>query len=313
MCRYDEQLRQLQARCARKKKLEAAVEELRAQRDTYTAHAQELKQRFQEEQADVDRLEGRSLSTFFYNVIGKKDEKLTKERQEAYAARVKYDAAAGELAGIQEDLDRCQAELDALQDCEHSYAAVLQEKTQTVKAAGGDTAEKILKLEEREAYLDSQGRELDEACAAGEAALATADQIADSLRSAEEWGDWDIVGGGLISGMAKHRHLDEAQASVERLQSQLRRFKTELADVTITADFQVGIDGFLRVADYLFDGFFADWMVLDRIQQSRRQVQETKSQIRSTLDYLRTLVDQTAGERADVRRRIQELVDSVPM
>ena len=53
MCRYDEQLRQLQARCARKKKLEAAVEELRAQRDTYTAHAQELKQRFQEEQADV--------------------------------------------------------------------------------------------------------------------------------------------------------------------------------------------------------------------------------------------------------------------
>ena len=63
----------------------------------------------------------------------------------------------------------------------------------------------------------------------------------------------------------------------------------------------------------LFDGFFADWMVLDRIQQSRRQVQETKSQIRSTLDYLRTLADQTAGERADVRRRIQELVDSVPM
>lgn len=73
-----------------------------------------------------------------------------------------------------------------------------------------------------------------------------------------------------------------------------------------------------RSAEYcsggnLFDGFFADWMVLDRIQQSRRQVQETKSQIRSTLDYLRTLADQTAGERADVRRRIQELVDSVPM
>lgn len=73
-----------------------------------------------------------------------------------------------------------------------------------------------------------------------------------------------------------------------------------------------------RSAEYrsggnLFDGFFADWMVLDRIQQSRRQVQETKSQIRSTLDYLRTLADQTAGERTDVRRRIQELVDSVPM
>lgn len=72
MCRYDEKLRELQIQCARKKKLEAAVEELRAQRDTYTAHARELEQRFREEQADVDRLEGRSLSAFFYNVIGKR-------------------------------------------------------------------------------------------------------------------------------------------------------------------------------------------------------------------------------------------------
>lgn len=310
---YDEQLRQLQARCARKKKLEAAVEELRTQRDTYTAHVRELKQRFQEEQADVDRLEGQSISAFFYSVIGKKDEKLTEEKKEAYAARIKYDAAVGELAGIQEDLDRCQAELDSLQDCERSYDTILREKTQAVKAAGGETAENILELEEREAYLESQSRELDEALAAGEAALSTADQIADSLRSAEEWSDWDLVGGGLITDLAKHRHLDEAQASVERLQSQLRRFKTELADVTITADFQVGIDGFLRVADYLFDGFFADWMVLDRIQQSRRQVQETRSQIRSTLDDLRTLIDQSAMEKADVRRQIQELVNSVPL
>ena len=35
---------------------------------------------------------------------------------------------------------------------------------------------------------------------------------------------------------------------------------------------QVSIDGFMRFADYFFDGFFVDWMVLDRIQQSTEQV-----------------------------------------
>ena len=80
MNRYDERLHPLQAQCARKKKLEAAAAELRTQRDTYTARARELERHFQEEQADVDRLEGRSLSAFFYNVIGKMDEKLTQER-----------------------------------------------------------------------------------------------------------------------------------------------------------------------------------------------------------------------------------------
>lgn len=313
MNHYDEQLRELQAQCARKKKLEASAAELRTQRDTYRLRAQELEQSFQQEQADVDRLEGRSLSAFFYNVIGKMDEKLTQEKQEAYAARVKYDAAARELAGIEEDLHRCEAELESLQGCESRYEAVLKEKIQAVKKAGGDVAEQILKLEERTAYLESQKRELEEAVSAGRAALTTADQIAGSLDSAEGWGTWDLFGGGLISDLAKHSHLDDAQASVEFLQSQLRRFKTELADVTISADFQVNIDGFLRVADYLFDGIFADWTVLDQIHQSQAQIQDTRSQICNVLDYLHALMDRTAAEQADLRHELEELVNRVPM
>ena len=104
---------------------------------------------------------------------------------------------------------------------------------------------------------------MQEALIAGNAALSCADQILFQLNSAEGWGTWDLVGGGLLSDLAKHSHLDQAQASVETLQSQLRRFKTELADVTINADIQVSIDGFLRVADYSFDGIFADWAVLE--------------------------------------------------
>lgn len=308
MDRYDEQLCKLQAQCARKKKLETCIAELCTQRNTYSARAQELKESFLKEQADVDRLEGRSLSAFFYNVIGKMDDKLTQERQEAYAAQVKYDAVARELAEIEEDLERYQAELYSLQNCEARYAAVLREKTQAVKANGGDIAQQILRLEERTAYLESQDRELEEAFAAGQNALTITDQIVDSLNSAESWGTWD-----LVADLAKHSRLDEAQACVESLQSQLRRFKTELADVTIAADFQVNIDGFLRVADYFFDGLFADWAVLDQIHQSQDQVQNTRSQICSVLDYLQTLMDQTAAEKTRLQQEIERLVSSIPM
>ena len=313
MTGYDEQLRDLQARCIRKKKLEAAVAELRVQRDDYTARARELERVSREEQADVDRLEGRSLSAFFYSVTGKMDEKLTKEKQEAYAARVKYGAVAAELAGIEEDLRRYRSELEGLRDCEDRHASVLGEKTQAVKASGGAAAEEVLRLEERLAYLDNQKRELEEACTAGEAALSTTDQIADSLDSAEGWGTWDLLGGGLIADLAKHSHLDDAQALVELLQTQLRRFKTELADVTIQADFQIGIDGFLRVADYLFDGIFADWAVLDRIHQSQDQVQDTRAQICRVLDCLRSLMAEAAAEQSALRAKLEQLVANVPM
>lgn len=72
MSSYVAQLRQLQAQCARRKNLEAVVSELRAQQDTYTALARELHERFLAEQADADRLEGRSLSALFYHVVGKR-------------------------------------------------------------------------------------------------------------------------------------------------------------------------------------------------------------------------------------------------
>ena len=92
------------------------------------------------EQADVDRLEGGSLAAFFYQVIGKMDEKLDKEREEAYAARVKADAAARELDSIDADLQRCRARLDQLEGCGRRYQEALAGKVQELKAGGGPAA-----------------------------------------------------------------------------------------------------------------------------------------------------------------------------
>lgn len=308
MTYYDEKLQQLQEQMSRSKQLEAMIKELRSQRDSLAAEVRELESIKLEEQADVDRLEGRSLAAFFYNVIGKMDEQLDKERQEAYAARVKYDAAARELEGVEADLRRYESELSALRGCEHRYDEVLKEKADAIKAAGGSNGEEILKLEERNAFLESQKKELQEAISAGNAALSTTQQVLSSLDSAEGWGTWDLFGGGLVADLAKHSHLDEAQGAIEQLQSQLRRFKTELADVTIQADMQVNVDGFLRFADYFFDGLFADWAVLDKINQSQSQVQNTKSQIASVLSRLDSMMRTLEQEQVQIKSKLDTLV-----
>ena len=305
---YDEQLQRLQEQIARKRQLESQVSELRTQRTTLSDHVWELNGILLQEQADVDKLEGRSLASFFYNVIGKMDEQLTKEREEAYAARVKYDAAARELAAVEDDLARFEAELSALRNCEQQYEAVLKEKAEAVKAAGGTTAEEILTLEERLSFLKSQSRELREAISAGNSALNTTNHVLSSLDSAEGWGTWDLFGGGLISDLAKYSHLDEAQGNIEHLQSQLRQFKTELADVKIIADMQVNVDGFLRFADYFFDGLFADWAVLDQIHQSQSQVSSTKYQLENILTQLNEMQRTVEQKQMQTEDQLNTLV-----
>lgn len=308
MTYYDEKLKVLQEKISRSRQLTSMLNELRSQRDTIAARVRELEAIKMDEQADVDRLEGRSLASFFYNVIGKMDERLNKEREEAYAARVKYDAAARELEAIDGDIRRCESELSGLRGCEREYEATLREKANAVKSAGGAHAEDILKLEERHAYLESQKKELREAISAGNSARSTAESVLSSLDSAEGWGTWDLLGGGLLADMAKHSHLDEAQGAIERLQSQLRRFKTELADVTIHADMQVNVDGFLRFADYFFDGLFADWAVMDKISQSKSQVQSTKNQIDSVLSRLNSMMSAAEREQAQTKSKLDALV-----
>lgn len=308
MTLYDEKLQALQEKIARFRQLSAMLKELRNQRDTLAGRVRELEAIKLEEQADVERLEGRSLAAFYYNVIGKIDERLNKERQEAYAARVKYDAAVRELEAVESDLHRFESEYNELRGCEQQYEAALKEKAVAVKAAGGVNAEEIFKLEEHNAFLESQKKELREASSAGNSALSTARQVLDSLGSAESWGTWDLLGGGLLADMAKHSHLDEAQGAIERLQSQLRRFKTELADVTIHADMQVNVDGFLRFADYFFDGLFADWAVMDKISQSQSQVQSTTRQIQSVLSRLNSMMSAVEQEQTQIKNKMDTLV-----
>ena len=83
--------------------------------------------------------------------------------------------------------------------------------------------------------------------------------------------------------------------------------------MTISADFQVNIDGFLRAADYIFDGIFADWAVLDQINRSQAQVEDTRSQICTVLARLQQMTDQAEQGRVGLRQEIDRLVGSVPM
>lgn len=301
---YDE-LKQLQEQIAHGRHLESKITELRRQITDLSASVRELERIKRREEADVERLESGKLSAVFYRIIGRN---LDREQVEAYAARVKYETAVRELTAAEEELRRCEGERENLKDSEERYAAALREKEAAIKAAGGANAEEILKLEGRIANLESQRKELREAVHAGNAALQTAKEIRRNLDSAEGWGTWDLVGGGLIADLAKHSKLDEAQELVQVLQVKLRNFKAEFADVSIQADMQVNVDGFLRFADYFFDGLIADWAVLDHISEAQEQVEKTTTRIQSVVWKLETMETAAKQEQKQLQLRLDELI-----
>ena len=307
-------LLELQQKIASKPSLEAKLRELQDQKLEFDRKVTSLRVAFREEQADVEKLEGRSLANYFFQVVGRLDDRLTRERQEAYAARVKLDAAERELAGIEADMEEIYARLSDVRRAQEQYDAALAQKRLDLRASDTEAGQMLRELEEHLAALENRKREIREALNAGSSARATADRILRELNSADNWNTWDMFGGnGVITHMAKHGHLDTAQDLTEELQQKLRKFKTELADIQITADTQVNIDGFLRFADYFFDGIFADWAVGNRISESISSVSGTRDKISATIRKLESMEAAANREIAQCQAKLDQIIIETTM
>lgn len=308
MKNFDIELNALREKLARKSKIESMLTSLRAQITELKAEEERLARIRCEEQTDVDRLEKISLASLFYIAISKKEEKLEKEKAEAYAAALKHDITVRQVEAAEHDVSALETELHGLSGVEEQYEKVFAAKAEAVKAENPECGAEICRIEDRLGYIAEQECELDEALAAGRAALSRIFSIEGELDSAEGWGTWDLLGGGLISDLAKHSHLDDAQGQIDDLQNLLRRYRTELADVTVQADIQAQVDGFLRFADYFFDGLFADWAVLDSIHSSQGQISSTRSQVEEVQRRLGDMKASLYAETDSLKARLSELV-----
>ena len=134
--------------------------------------------------------------------------------------------------------------------------------------------------------MKDQYLEINEAYAAGERALESLYAAQDYLRSAGNWGIFDMLGGGFISTMAKRSKMRDANACMEQAQYDLQHFQQELRDVTNIPGLYLEMDDFLGFADYFFDGFLADLMVQSRIRDAQAKVDAAIEQVHLALAKL---------------------------
>ncbi|MGV3722089.1 MAG: hypothetical protein ACO1SX_14355, partial [Actinomycetota bacterium] len=155
-----------------------------------------------------------------------------------------------------------------------------------------------LELSERVARLRSEVSELEEARAAGDAAMRAVSRVTNALKGAEGWGQWDLWGGDLISSSIKHNHLDTAKTQAATAGSQIARFQRELADTGIRlrpiSTMEVsGPDWFM---DVFLDNFFTDYSIQRKIRQSNDEVEGVLGQVTAAMILLGTRLGQARAE-----------------
>lgn len=307
MTYYDETLRGLQAKSQRKKHLSVSLEEMKKQKKPLEQKLKLLKISAYNEEVDVYNLENKNLTSIFLDLIGKKESKLEKERAEELAARLKRDAAQREFDDLVLRITNCESELATLECADEQYRTALDEKLLAIKKSGKADADHILVLGERIAICDNQIREVDEALDIAENAKDFADEALSELDSAENWGTYDIFGGGLATNIAKHDHIGNADLCMKNLKKELLKLKTELCDVEIDADVEIVIDGFTEYVDFFIDNIFTDLEVLEQIKETRKSVENTFGQIKELIKKLNDLKMNIVLEKAKFQLELDRL------
>ncbi len=304
----DREIMELQERFRSRQKLRTDLQGAQASLSQEKARLARLSAELEREGADVRRLEGLSLTGLFYTLLGSKDDKLAKERQEYLAAKLQFDECRAAVASLDREVLHLKAQIDEMDRLQHHYQDLLARKEAALAASGDSRAARLTELARELANARADAKELREAIAAASAVLYALRDVAGALNSASDWGVLDMLGGGTLTTLVKHSRIDQARSGAHRVQELLRRFQRELADVGIrSSDLHIDIGSFATFADFFFDGLISDWVVQSRVAQSRecvRRMEERVSITRRQLERRLAQVEQNLGALEAERKRL---------
>ncbi|KPB03818.1 hypothetical protein [Bacillus sp. CHD6a] len=306
----NQELLEVKDNLRKKAKYEEHIERL----DTYLTEEKrkkdQLESLLEKEEGDVARLEGFSLTSVFYSMIGKKLEKLDQEQKEALAAKLKYTEAVETIQDVERELGEFQALLTTVANAPIKYEKIIREKEKLIHDSHSVWSVKLFELADREADLQSNLNEYNEAIDAGQLALHALEGALSSLDSAKGWSTFDMFGGGMVSTAMKHSRLDEAKKHIHQAQNKLRVFQDELLDIKHHFDSTIEVGGMLTFADYFFDGLIVDWMVHGKITESYDQTSQIIGRVSRLLGSLKGQRSQMEEELLSIKEEKKNLLES---
>lgn len=255
----------------------------------------------------MERIAGVSLQSFVATLLNNRTEKLENEEYEAIEAKRLYDAVTYEVEELQADIERLKSALNKQSEVEAAYQEAYEDKKNFIVLKSPEIWKMVQHLELRNANIDSDIKEIDEAIRASRVVLKSTKNAIIELKDAKNLGVLDMVGGGLLVTMAKRNHMSQAQAIINDLNVSLKKFSKELRDVKMEMISHLDIENYMSFGDYFFDGLFMDIMVQNKIDEAFNRVQSLNNNVQSVQQNLTSLI----AEKKVEKKRISDEMDAI--
>lgn len=305
----NEKLIKLKEEIVLKKILDKKLKKLSLQLEKDKSELYDLEVNLKKEFKDVEKLKKLSFASILATVMSNKDEKLEKEQQEYIMAKIKYDEFSSKVESLKENIENIKSRLDTLKYCENEYKVLLNKKLELIKLYGDqDKKVKLSHIEEEIELMLLEKKEIEEAEGAGRDLLRAANLAKDSLNSAKNWGVFDIAGGDMLSSIAKHNKINEAEAQFRRVSSLISRFNKELGDIKFEGlSFSTTTIAF----DIFFDNIFTDFSVQNKINSSLDNIRNLIRRVEDILSTLNSKKISINSRISNLRKDYDSIIESI--
>ena len=282
----DAQLKEIHTKVIRKRTLSKELSILEARRQELDAKTKEMAERKLAEQKDVERLENGGITSLFYRIIGKKEEKLKKERAEALDAVQQYEQAFLELERVKRSIELKETELATLEGYEEKFEKMLQGKRRLLENTGVEAEKAVLQAEMELAIQREKKALLKEIEMLGEQIVEQVGKVQKTLGEAEKYAI-SQSSAGMTMGIRKSELLSQAQKQVTMIQPLLKAFLQKLESFSP----DVNIYGNLNVVYEFGNGIYTSYVVgntmsvvdIERIRTAKGNVMLLRGQIQDIL------------------------------
>lgn len=309
--KINKELATLQEGYTHPESLEKKIREVKRLLEETRYELRDLEKSLEKENLDVENIEKNTLTSMFYECLGIREKRIEKEKEEALAAKLKYDACRMRENDLIKELSRLTNKHLEMSKIQEQIDALKKDKRKFLEEADTKEGQEIQLLRQNIECLNKEIKEIKEAISPGKAAINVLGNALDLLDSARSWGTLDLLGGGLLADMMKHNKIDEAKQCIMDGQMYLQKFQVELQDVHINFDKSIPIPAGAVLADFFFDGLIADWYMQSKINQSKDNVNIIYRQVEQVVNILS---NQLKDKEQDLRRKqlkIEYLIEQV--
>lgn len=272
----------------------------------------DFKQILLKEQKDVELLTSFSMKNLFTTIFKNKDEELSREQRELLDAKMHMEHIDAEINSLIDERNHYINKENDYIDEGLTIQKLLVAKEDYIKKNFPQYLKKFREIDISVEMAQEMMIEIDEAITVGHNALQSLNSARKTLKSAQNWGAWDIMGGGIISHVNKHENIRTANHRISTAKRILNRYNKELRDIHFDTNVsQVYISDMDHTMDFWFDNIFTDMAIQNKIRDGLYRVDKSIHEVRTTLTVVENMKNQKIRHIADLKNEKSQIIDGM--